>query len=194
MILRCDSGPGTFTFETEQAEKIFSLIQSTIKRKTFKADFLDIVYANPADCIQSAPKLSTAQYIDPASVLPLKPPVPLQPGPNTQRPDSVYSEVYDKLSPRSATRAPIQTTQDEPIYTEPESQDQKETPRSDRKLDPFAHLYAQVSKPGSSPGRSKSPNSTPSCPTPPSSVGGNTTPVDSGQCPDDVIYENLGII
>ncbi|XP_029360664.1 docking protein 1-like isoform X2 [Echeneis naucrates] len=274
---RCDSGPGTFTFETEQAEKIFSLIQSTIKRKTFKgspsnheqvakkikgaspcshspvlklpdavgvADFLggglrmedrkspilfekrsvhsqpppitlmplplvpeldspsggchsnqsDIVYANPADCIQSAPKLSTAQYIDPASVLPLKPPVPLQPGPNTQRPDSVYSEVYDKLSPRSATRAPIQTTQDEPIYTEPESQDQKETPRSDRKLDPFAHLYAQVSKPGSSPGRSKSPNSTPSCPTPPSSVGGNTTPVDSGQCPDDVIYENLGII
>ncbi|XP_034542710.1 docking protein 1 isoform X2 [Notolabrus celidotus] len=31
---RCKSGPGTFTFETQQAEKIFSLIQSTIKRKT----------------------------------------------------------------------------------------------------------------------------------------------------------------
>ncbi|XP_037621804.1 docking protein 1-like isoform X1 [Sebastes umbrosus] len=31
---RCDSGPGTFTFETQQAETIFCLIQSTIKRKT----------------------------------------------------------------------------------------------------------------------------------------------------------------
>ncbi|XP_042340255.1 docking protein 3-like [Plectropomus leopardus] len=31
---RCDSGPGVFTFETQQAEKIFLLIQSTIKRKT----------------------------------------------------------------------------------------------------------------------------------------------------------------
>ncbi|XP_061536679.1 docking protein 1-like isoform X4 [Phycodurus eques] len=31
---RCDSGPGTFTFETEQSEKIFNLIQSTIKQKT----------------------------------------------------------------------------------------------------------------------------------------------------------------
>ncbi|CAJ1053933.1 docking protein 1 isoform X1 [Xyrichtys novacula] len=31
---RCESGPGTFTFETQQAEKIFSLVQSTIKRKT----------------------------------------------------------------------------------------------------------------------------------------------------------------
>ncbi|KAM7009684.1 uncharacterized protein LKV04_001622 [Tautogolabrus adspersus] len=31
---RCDSGPGTFSFETQQAEKIFSLIQVTIKRKT----------------------------------------------------------------------------------------------------------------------------------------------------------------
>ncbi|XP_061628054.1 docking protein 1-like isoform X2 [Phyllopteryx taeniolatus] len=31
---RCNSGPGTFTFETEQSEKIFNLIQSTIKQKT----------------------------------------------------------------------------------------------------------------------------------------------------------------
>ncbi|CAN9510044.1 unnamed protein product [Ophioblennius macclurei] len=31
---RCNTGPGTFTFETPQAEKIFSLIQSFIKRKT----------------------------------------------------------------------------------------------------------------------------------------------------------------
>ncbi|KAM6940423.1 docking protein 3 [Xenentodon cancila] len=32
---RCDSGPGTFCFETNQAEKIFSLIQSSIKQKTW---------------------------------------------------------------------------------------------------------------------------------------------------------------
>ncbi|XP_019735256.1 docking protein 1-like [Hippocampus comes] len=31
---RCDSGPGTFTFKTQQAEEIFNLIQSTIKQKT----------------------------------------------------------------------------------------------------------------------------------------------------------------
>ncbi|KAM9313870.1 docking protein 2 [Pholidichthys leucotaenia] len=30
---RCTSGPGTFIFETQQADKIFSLIQSNIKRK-----------------------------------------------------------------------------------------------------------------------------------------------------------------
>lgn len=31
---RCDSGPGSFVFETPQAEKIFFLIQATIKQKT----------------------------------------------------------------------------------------------------------------------------------------------------------------
>ncbi|KAM9857718.1 docking protein 3-like [Aulostomus maculatus] len=31
---RCDSGPGTFNFETQQAKKIFSLIQSAIKLRT----------------------------------------------------------------------------------------------------------------------------------------------------------------
>ncbi|CAF88083.1 unnamed protein product, partial [Tetraodon nigroviridis] len=31
---RCESGPGSFIFETPQAEKIFYLIQATIKQKT----------------------------------------------------------------------------------------------------------------------------------------------------------------
>lgn len=31
---RCDSGPGSFTFETPQAERIFSMIQTNIKHKT----------------------------------------------------------------------------------------------------------------------------------------------------------------
>ncbi|XP_068176648.1 docking protein 1-like isoform X3 [Antennarius striatus] len=39
---RCDSGPGSFTFETQQAEKIFSLIQSTIKQKTSSIKIQDV--------------------------------------------------------------------------------------------------------------------------------------------------------
>uniref|UniRef100_UPI003AAC7063 docking protein 1 n=1 Tax=Centroberyx gerrardi TaxID=166262 RepID=UPI003AAC7063 len=34
---RCDSGPGTFTFETEQANKIFSLIENAIKQQKASA-------------------------------------------------------------------------------------------------------------------------------------------------------------
>ncbi|XP_056225611.1 docking protein 1 isoform X2 [Seriola aureovittata] len=269
---RCDSGPGTFTFETQQAEKIFSLIQSTIKQKTSAAagsqnqegekgnpaiirshsplpkvpdvtsvrteerkspapeglsaqsqpapitlmplplvpthnttpgghhsGQSDVVYADPADCIQSVARLqpSTAQYVDPASVLPLEPPTSREPvstappssSPHpsftSDHPDSVYSEVYDRLRPAQSKLAKSKDV--EPIYTEPLSEREQVTRNTDSKPDPFAQLYAHVCKPAPSPGPS-----TPSCSTS-LSVSGNTTTT-TDHCQEDVIYENLGII
>ncbi|XP_023287139.1 docking protein 1-like [Seriola lalandi dorsalis] len=274
---RCDSGPGTFTFETQQAEKIFSLIQSTIKQKTSAAagsqnqegekgnpaiirshsplpkvpdvtsvrteerkcpapeglsaqsqpapitlmplplvpthnttpgghhsGQSDVVYADPADCIQSVARLqpSTAQYVDPASVLPLEPPTSREPvstappssSPHpsftSDHPDSVYSEVYDRLRPVQSKLAKSKDV--EPIYTEPLSEREQVTRNTDSKPDPFAQLYAHVCKPAPSPGPSTPSCSTPSCSTS-LSVSGNTTTT-TDHCQEDVIYENLGII
>lgn len=244
---RCDSGPGSFTFETPQAEKIFSMIQGTIKQKTsivgsnqnqeaekfsnIQADSplpkipdmatlettprtqdrtqapitlmplplipsqdsrsrgpdggrSEVIYAEPADCIQSVPKLqpSKALYVDPARVLPLHPPGSRQSPPTDvsdsypciNRPDSVYSEVYDKIG-KAQLKHPAN---EEPIYTEPMiSKGQEVSHKKESKPDPFAHLYAQVHK------------ATPSC-SPTSSS--DSAPTD--QAMDDVIYENLGII
>lgn len=295
---RCDSGPGTFIFETQQVEKIFSLIQSTIKRKTqpasqegekaviinqaysplpkiptvasvnsileikaktqgtkyssledIQGDFIcqsesgsahpapitlmplpsvpthnssfgspcsdpsDVVYATPAKCIQSAPKLeqTRAVYVDPESVLPLKPPGSrdaVTPSPNSAAPhpcfgidhtDSGYSEVYDKISPVQNKQAVLSKAKakcfgkDEPIYSEPLNKKEEMSHRNETKSDPFAHLYAQVCKtpPTSSPVTSS--NTTLSCAT--STVTGTTTTTkDTGQSLDDVIYESLGVI
>lgn len=276
---RCDSGPGTFTFETQEAENIFSLIQSTIKQKTLGAggsqnqegekcdvasirsrsrsplpkvsevasllenslnveegkciapqelsapsqtapitlmplplipthsglpgglqsDHSDGVYADPADCIRSvsSPQSSTAHYVDPASVLPLKPPTSREPthrSPSprivfdSDHPDSVYSEVYDKLGPVQSKSAFTQRKADEPIYAEPTTGKEQVTRDTDSKPDPFAHLYSQVCKPARSPGPSSPSSSSSSLP-----VSSNTTtPTDSYL--DDVIYENLGVI
>lgn len=282
---RCESGPGTFIFDTQQAEKIFSLIQSTIKRKTPSVascnqnqegekfivinkahsplpripdrismdPFLenkakvkkcassediqgesivcqsesgsahpapitlmplptvpthsspfgspcsnpsDVVYANPAECIQSVskPGATMAVYVDPASVLPLKPPASRDaptPTPSSStphpcfdidHPDSGYSEVYDKITPVQNKLAALSKAKcfakDEPIYSEPVHKKEE----TSHKTDPFAHLYAQVCKtlPTSSPARS--PNTTLSC----------TATTD--QPLDDVIYESLGTI
>ncbi|XP_042244042.1 docking protein 1 isoform X1 [Thunnus maccoyii] len=300
---RCDSGPGTFTFETQQPEKIFSLIQSTIKQKsssgtsgnhnqegervivtniqahsplpkipdmTSMASILEnklrtqektseesvhvqedpvgssecgsaqpapitlmplplvpthdspsgvchggqseAVYADPADCLQSTPKpqVTTALYVDPASVLPLQPPSSREPvtlPSDSSTPcfiishqDSIYSEVYDKVSPVQSKPNVVKSkgkmkgfADDEPIYTEPLSK--KESHKNETKPDPFAHLYAQVCKttPTSSP--SSSSNTTPSFSASSSPVTTSmTTAKASDQSLDDVIYENLGII
>ncbi|TKS69375.1 Docking protein 1 [Collichthys lucidus] len=294
---RCTSGPGTFTFETQQAENIFSLIQSTIKRKTSTVPSdnqnqegekviitniqahsplpkipdmtsisailenklrtqesvpaqkdssecisaqpapitlmplplvpthnshsggslsgqSEVVYADPADCIQSVPKpqTTTGLYVDPACVLPLKPPScppAVNPAPNSaasnpcftiDHPDSVYSEVYDKISPVNK-QAFIQSkgkakrfADDEPIYTVPVGNEEV-SHKNESKPDPFAHLYAQVCKktPSSSP--SPPPNTTSSCRALSPSV---TASMSTLKAPDpdldDVIYENLGII
>ncbi|XP_018556467.1 docking protein 1 [Lates calcarifer] len=307
---RCESGPGTFTFETQQAEKIFSLIQTTIKQKTSSValgnqnqeaekvavtniqahsplpkipdmttmaailennlkteerkcaaleesahiqDELvvqsecvsaqpvpitlmplplipthdspsghhhggqsDAVYADPADCIQSVPEqhLSTALYVDPASVLPLKPPSsresviprhnPFSPHPcfNIDHPDSVYSEVYDKISPVLSKQAAIQGkgktkcfADDEPIYTEPMYEKEEASYKNETKSDPFAHLYAQICKTAKSSSTSASSNTTPSCSAPCFSATDDTTRTkDMDKSLDDVIYENLGVI
>ncbi|XP_063738806.1 docking protein 1 isoform X2 [Eleginops maclovinus] len=295
---RCNSGPGTFTFETQQAEKIFSLIQSTIKRKSstvppsnqnqegekvivthigahsplpkipdgnIMAAMLEnkvraqegrpaaseesahaqgdvvgssesvsvqpapitlmplplvpthnshsraqlggqseAVYADPADCMESVPKVpsATALYVDPACVLPLKPPglgesvTPInssaqKPGFTTHQPESVYSEVYDKISPvqdavNQGKGKVIRFADDEPIYAEPISQKEVVSHKKESKPDPYAHLYAQVCK--TKPPFSLS-SSTPSCSASSPSLADS---VSTGN--DDVIYENLGMI
>lgn len=273
---RCDSGPGSFIFETPQAERIFSMIQSNIKQKssTISADNQnqeadkvsnirahsplpkipdlsslaatlenksrkqenksaaseestqapitlmplpliptqdsptfgsvssqsEAVYADPVDCIQATvkPQRDKALYVDPASVLPLQPPgsrstLPPStsdslPSVNIDRPDSVYSEVYDKISPvqiKQSTPCPVDK---EPIYTVPLSKtEEEELPKKESKPDPFAHLYAQVCKAKPSVSTSTSADST----TAPSAQAVTS----SGDQPlDDIIYENLGII
>ncbi|XP_070779237.1 docking protein 1 [Enoplosus armatus] len=303
---RCDSGPGTFIFETQQAEKIFSLIQSTIKRKTstvtvdsqsrdgekvivtntqahsplsHKPDMTSMaailenklrtqerksaaleesararedvvgssecalpqpapitlmplpripthdshsgghlgsqseaVYADPADCIQSVPRPqpTMALYVDPASVLPLKPPSSTEsvaPPPNSSapnpplnidHPDLVYSEVYDKISPvqNKQTFTPSKGGKKcEPIYSEPMSKEEEVSKKNESKPDPFAHLYAQVCKSTQSPSPPSSSNVIPPCPASSSSVTASVGPTKAtDQSLDDVIYENLGII
>ncbi|XP_077426760.1 uncharacterized protein LOC144055037 isoform X2 [Vanacampus margaritifer] len=301
---RCDSGPGTFTFETQQSEKIFNLIQSTIKQKTLavasgnlhqeedkalvsniqansplpeipditsmasilekaaihiktssttedimrsgddstasenqssqpapitlmplpKVPILDkpsvdlrgcqpeAEYANPADCIKNVPKPQATMshvYVDPASVLPLHPPSSKEttnPSSNSfasrpcfiiSQPDSVYSEVYDKVNlsttePKANWGKPEirYFTEDEPIYTVPVSKGEEVSDQVESKPDPFAHLYAQVNKtPPSS-----SPSSTPPPPSSTSLASSIAATQISDTAPDDVIYENLGII
>ncbi|XP_010778711.1 docking protein 1-like, partial [Notothenia coriiceps] len=298
---RCNSGPGTFRFETQQAEKIFSLIQSTIKSKTstvplsnrnqegekvivtrigahsplpkipdgtFMAAIVEnkvraqeskstasegsahaqgdlvcsseslsvqpapitlmplplvptpnshcgaplggqseAVYADPADCMQSVPKMpsATALYVDPACVLPLKPPglresvTPInssaqKPCFTTHQPESVYSEVYDKISlvqdtvtQRKGTRIPF--ADDEPIYAEPISKKEAVSHKNESQPDPYAHLYAQVCKTKTPFSLSSSCNTTPSC-----SVSSSSLTDSMSTENDDIIYENLGII
>ncbi|XP_078122917.1 docking protein 1-like [Sander vitreus] len=293
---RCDSGPGTFTFETQQAEKIFALIQSTIKRKTLTVgnqkkegqkvlvtniqarsplpripdvtsiaailenklrtqdskcaaledsahaqEYLvgssesasvqpapitlmplplvpthgshsgghldgqsEAVYADPADCIQPVPNAppTMALYVDPASVLPLKPPssrdsVTLSPNSSTShpcfpsdQPDSIYAEVYDKISPAQNKHV----ADDEPIYTEPISKEEK-SDKKESKADLFAHLYAQVCKTTPSFSLSSSSNTIPSCSaSSPAMTASMSTTKATTQSLDDVIYENLGTI
>lgn len=282
---RCDSGPGIFNFETQQAERIFLLIQSTIKRwKTSTVSLgvqsqegekvvvtnirahsplprtpddanmaailnkhrlaleegaqaqtepatspqpapitlmplpmvpthegasgrrhagqSDAIYADPDDCVQPLKQQITALYVDPASVLPLKPPCSREAAPSAAPPppgshvvDSVYSEVYDKV--KQPDLQSKRKTDDEPIYAEPMSETLK-APQSEKKPDPFAHLYAQVCKTpplGSSSSSSSSPKTTASSA---SSLSCVTATVKTTQTTDeslgDVIYENLGII
>lgn len=237
---RCDSGPGSFVFETPQAEKIFFLIQATIKQKTSQqnqesntptnsppvakspdlaaalrdtlgvqdrksedspqahitlmplpsiptnASFTsnqEAVYADPMDCIQSEPELQLVQalYVDPASVLPIRPPGSKQSPPDASsvpnRQDSVYSEVFDKICGVEVKHAQG-TAHDEPIYSEPVGE---KVSQAQIKPDPFAHLYAQVHK---APAASRPPPSANAAP----SRAANTNAA------DDIIYENMGII
>ncbi|XP_077936249.1 uncharacterized protein dok1a isoform X2 [Gasterosteus aculeatus] len=293
---RCDSGPGTFTFETPQAEKIFSSIRATINQKSSTTSLgnpnqegenvlaakiqahsplpkipdatgiaailenklrikgkasaasqesaqedlagssesvsvqpapitlmplplvptygsrsggglggqSEAVYADPADCIQSVTKAkpSVAVYVDPAGVLPLKPPgTPctdtLAPPPSdpSDHPDPVYSEVYDKISPVQIERTEIQRNEkiecvasDEPIYSEPMAKIDEVYLQKESKADPFAHLYAHVCR------RTPASSSSNTLPTSSSSSTSLSTSMPTDPSLDDVIYENLGII
>ncbi|MEQ2199077.1 hypothetical protein XENOCAPTIV_024212, partial [Xenoophorus captivus] len=161
----------------------------------------DPIYADPKDCVSSVviSKPIKAQYIDPASVLPLKPPCSQEPDatlpttsdsnphPNADVLDSVYSEVYDKISPDQNKRPVLQKTAktaDEPIYSEPVTRTDSECQKTEPKPDPFTHLYAQVCK-----AATLSKNSAVSVTTSASSsTKSREEPL------GDVIYENLGII
>lgn len=291
---RCESGPGTFSFETQQAGKIFSLIQSTIKLKTSPVnqnqegdkvatsiqahsplpklpdmtsmaailenklrtqerrdegaharedlvgasecvsaqpapitlmplplvpardrssasphrDQSEAIYANPTDCIQPSVKAQPVRsmYVDPASILPLKPPgsttTTAAPHPASQPDDldSVYSEVYDRIRPRQNKQSVLQnndvmkrSANGEAIYAEPSRE--KEPQRSDTKPDPFAHLYAQVCKKAPSPNPSSYNDSTTFPSSSSSSTVATTNTANATDASlDDVIYENLGII
>ncbi|KAM9363253.1 uncharacterized protein dok1a [Symphorus nematophorus] len=170
----------------------------------------EAVYADPADCIQPAPEPqpTTGLYIDPACVLPLTPPtarkIATPPPPNSsnpcfeiQHPDSIYSEVYDKISPvqnkQTLTQSRVKRfADDEPIYTEPMSKQEEESHKSESKPDPFAHLYAQVCK--TKPSSSPSPSSNTTSPCSASSSVSDSMTTNATEPVDDVIYENLGII
>lgn len=163
-------------------------------------------YADPADCVQASVRLQSgkALYVDPASVLPLQPPGSTSPSTpqslpcvSADRPDSVYSEVYDKIRPvqiKQPTVSPAEV--DEPIYTEPmSSAGVKEEHQEENKPDPFAHLYAQVcksktEKPESSISAAGSDASRPVT-APPAHITASLKTINDQ---DDVIYENLGII
>nr|XP_015828632.2 docking protein 1 [Nothobranchius furzeri] len=270
---RCDCGPGTFSFETRQAEKIFSLIQNNIKHKsstgnqtqepekvtgtstmarsplpstpggTTMASHLEhkprtqgwrsplvsrsaktledsgglsdgapapitlmplplvptaksnhstqseAIYANPTICVPSVPQPITAQYVDPASILPVRAPLSGEPNPPSTDPhpglhDSVYSEVYDKISLDQNLLLGSRNTCMEPIYSEPVSSTDTGPEARETKPDPFAHLYAQVCK-------ASSRTSTTSASPPSIAIRTKASPDETS---DDVIYENLGVV
>ncbi|KAF3851763.1 hypothetical protein F7725_005118 [Dissostichus mawsoni] len=167
----------------------------------------EAVYADPADCMQSVPKMpsATALYVDPACVLALKPPglresvTPInssaqKPCFTTHQPESVYSEVYDKISLVQDTVTQrkgkcIPFADDEPIYAEPISKKEAVSHTNESKPDPYAHLYAQVCKTKPPFSLSSSCNTTPSCSASSSSLTDSMSTEN-----DDIIYENLGII
>lgn len=166
----------------------------------------DAEYADPADCIQASVRLQSSKglYVDPASVLPLQPPGSISPITpeslpcvSADRPDSVYAEVYDKISPVQIKQPALRPVElDEPIYSEPMSTaGVKEEHKEETKSDPFAHLYAQVRKT-----KTEKPESsvTPADSDASRSVTASSANVTASPKPindqDDVIYENLGII
>lgn len=161
----------------------------------------DAEYADPADCLQASVRTQSgkALYVDPASVLPLQPPGSLQPSPSESLPcvsvnrqDSVYSEVYDKISPvlmKQSTLGPAKVG--EPIYTVPMiNAGVKEEHHEEKKPDPFAHLYAQVCKTKAS--DSDASGCVAASPAKAAAFVPGSPKTSRGQ--DDVIYENLGII
>lgn len=148
-------------------------LPSVPKQETKSKTVIDNVYADPIDCLH-APVVSTSLYVDPACVLPLKPPG--NGDPTLTKQHSVYAEVYDKVSGEESTASADRRADDEPIYSEPVKEEEKEKEEK-KEEDPFAHLYAQVCKTNK---RSPSPQPRPKV---------KETDLDG-----DIIYENLGII
>lgn len=113
------------------------------------------------------------------------------------RPDSVYSEVYDKIE-KSKSKPPTlcPAEVDEPIYTEPMGTiGVKEEHKEEKKPDPFSHLYAQVCKTKTEkPEISVIPADNNASRSIAASSAITTAGPKTTNDQDDVIYENLGII
>ncbi|KAM9399040.1 docking protein 1-like isoform 2-T2 [Salvelinus alpinus] len=131
-------------------------------------------------------------YADPADILSLTPPrsTPPPPPPTSSscschhgdKPEPVYSEVYDRGQ---------EPGKEQPIYSEP----CVGTPAKGPNTDPFAHLYSQVCKPGSSSSSSSSssPSSSSSSSLTITRTLATRRPTAGRQSPE-VIYENMGFI
>ncbi|XP_021475169.2 docking protein 2 [Oncorhynchus mykiss] len=154
-------------------------------------------------------------YADPADILSLTPPRSTPPPPpptssscsyhHDSKPEPVYSEVYGRVSPLPDKTQQQKQSQDQrgqepgkekPIYSEP----CVGTPAKGPNTDPFAHLYSQVCKPGSSSPSSSSPSSSLASSSSSSSSSLTITrtlatrrPTAGRQSPE-VIYENMGFI
>ncbi|KAK7929777.1 hypothetical protein WMY93_006172 [Mugilogobius chulae] len=104
----------------------------------------DNVYADPNVCLHS-PEASMGMYVDPASILPLKPPAANSEA-SQNKLHSDYAEVFDKVSVKRSER---KFKDDDHIYSEPmrgEKEETEEETEEEKKEDQFAHLYAQVCK------------------------------------------------
>ncbi|XP_062333788.1 docking protein 2 [Osmerus eperlanus] len=157
---------------------------------------LPLALSHPSPSVSPRGNPTEPVYVDPVHYIPLKPPKMAAPAPPSASPISfsssqprdqsepVYDEVYHRIGLVQTNQDPHQNQalekdhcREAPIYTEASigahlnSALSSMHPQEEPKVDPYAHLYAQIGK-----------------------VKTNTPPTKSGDQSPEVIYENLGII
>lgn len=119
---RCDSGPGSFVFETPQAEKIFFLIQATIKQKTSLQTQESHTPANSpqpktpdmgnmAAALHNALRVQDRKYVPsedgshaPITLMPL-PSIPTNAGCTGNQEEAIYADPVDCIQPEPELQA-----------------------------------------------------------------------------------------
>ncbi|KAI1887905.1 hypothetical protein AGOR_G00195300 [Albula goreensis] len=192
---RCESGPGSFIFDTPQGGQIFARVEAAIREQRAlveeegperggrspvppdSAALLDdpeAVYSQPFDCVDRPTDPPDAVYSQPVDhVTPTPAPQPHPPAPrhlHGDMADPLYSEVYDRVGQEGAP-GPICSSKPERQGALRGSPKSLRAPGHSQDPDDIASLYSQVKKPAHLP--------------PPSAWGPDA---------DDVIYENLGVI